>query len=172
LYGRCNADKTRVFQRLVPNLSHRFLEHQINVKFLCEIRKQSMWCLCSVLLRLVGKLWKSEVVLSGTNCSKRTCMSKSQMKTMLITFFDMNSSVHFELIPQDQSTKLIMQKYWSCMKRKAWPLAQQLGSAPWQCSSSQDTLCQAVSVPEINYWNGTHPIPLIWLQMIPGNFQK
>jgi len=39
-------------------------------------------------------------------------MSKSQMKTMSITVFDINDIVHFEFIPQgQQSTKLFMWKY-------------------------------------------------------------
>jgi len=39
--------------------------------------------------------------------------------------------------------------------KKAWTLAQRLGSPPWQCSSSQGALCQAVSGPKIYYWNIT-----------------
>jgi hypothetical protein len=50
---------------------------------------------------------------------------------------------------------------WSCAQMKAWTLVQQLDSSPWQCSSSQGTLCQMVSVPKINYWNGT-PILFPW----------
>jgi hypothetical protein len=34
--------------------------------------------------------------------------------------------------------------------KKAWTLAQRLGSPPWQCSSSQGGLCQAVSGPKID----------------------
>jgi hypothetical protein len=39
-------------------------------------------------------------------------MLKLQMKTMLVTFF-VKGIIHFEFIPQGQSTKLIVWKYWS-----------------------------------------------------------
>jgi hypothetical protein len=55
-------------------------------------------------LRLMGeKLLTNQVFLSGINCSKRAHMSKSQMKTVLVTFFDTEGTVHFQLIPQCQT---------------------------------------------------------------------
>jgi hypothetical protein len=51
-------------------------------------------------------LWRrsfEEVFLSGINGSKRAHMSKSQVKTMLITFTDINDIIHFELIPQGRT---------------------------------------------------------------------
>jgi len=48
--------------------------------------------------------------LSGTNVSKKHHKSVSQMKTMLITVFGIKGIVHYEFIPQGQSTKLIMWK--------------------------------------------------------------
>jgi hypothetical protein len=39
--------------------------------------------------------------LSGTNGSKRAHVLKSQMKTMLITFFDIKGIVHIEFVSQD-----------------------------------------------------------------------
>jgi hypothetical protein len=32
------------------------------------------------------------------------------------------------------------------------------GSSPWQCSSLQGALCQAVSGPKIDYWKGTRTL--------------
>jgi hypothetical protein len=40
-------------------------------------------------------------------------------------------------------------------RKTAWTLVQRLNSPPWQCSSSQGALCQAVSGPKTDYWNRT-----------------
>jgi hypothetical protein len=46
--------------------------------------------------KLMGeKLVQSQVLLNGINGSKRAHVLKSQMKTMLITFFDIEGIVHF-----------------------------------------------------------------------------
>jgi hypothetical protein len=44
-----------------------------------------------------------EVFLNGMNVSKRAHVSKSQMKTMPITLFNIRGNVHFEFIPQGQT---------------------------------------------------------------------
>jgi hypothetical protein len=43
---------------------------------------------------------KSQLFLKGIDGSKKARISKSQMKTILITFFDIKGTVHFEFIPQ------------------------------------------------------------------------
>jgi hypothetical protein len=49
---------------------------------------------------------KKSMFLGGTNGSKRPHTSKSQMKTMLINFFDTEGFVHFEFIPHGQLSLL------------------------------------------------------------------
>jgi hypothetical protein len=50
-----------------------------------------------------GEAMKKASALSGINGSKRANMSKSQMKTVLITFFSIKGTVHFVLIPQRET---------------------------------------------------------------------
>jgi hypothetical protein len=52
-----------------------------------------------------GEAMKRKMLLSGINGSERACMSKSQMTTVLIAFFDIKDTVHFEFKAK-QSTKL------------------------------------------------------------------
>jgi hypothetical protein len=50
---------------------------------------------------------ETEVFLPSTNNSKSTRMSKSQMKKVLITFFNFKYIIHFEFIPQGQRVNQI-----------------------------------------------------------------
>ena len=44
--------------------------------------------------------------------------SKSRVKTMLLTFFDIRGTVHYEFVPTGQSTKFTIWKYWKgCVKK-------------------------------------------------------
>jgi hypothetical protein len=76
-----------------------------------------------------GEAIKNQMFLSDINGSKRACMSKSQMMTVLITFFGIKGIVHFEFIPQVQTVKKaycveILKWLWEvvCRKRpELWP---------------------------------------------------
>jgi hypothetical protein len=78
------------------------------------------------------------------------------MKAMLITFFDIEGTVHFEFIPQGQT---VNQAYYAeILKRlreavhterpELWPNDWILQN---DSSSSQGTLCQTVSGTKIDY---------------------
>jgi hypothetical protein len=147
-------------------MNDRFSEQRINIKFCMKLGKNASDT-CATLSKAYGeKLWKSQVFLSGINDSKRACISESQIKTMLILFF--NTKVLFTFSPFHKakvSTKLIVWKYWRCYVKlcveKTWTLVQYLDSLPRQRSRSQDPLCQAVSGPKIDYWN-RKPTLFIW----------
>jgi len=48
--------------------------------------------------------------------------SKSRLKTMLLTFFDIRGIVLYEFVPTGQSTKFTIWKYWKgCVKKWKWP---------------------------------------------------
>jgi hypothetical protein len=77
--------------------------------------------------------------------TQEACMSIPQMKMMLITFFDIiKGIVHFEFIPQDQSTRLTMWKY--CSSYMKLCVAKGLNLAQWLDSPT----CPVVSGPKIN----------------------
>jgi GTP-binding protein EngB required for normal cell division len=55
---------------------------------------------CAMLSNAYGReAMKKSSLLSDINGSKTAHISKSQIKTILIIFFDIKSTVHFEFIP-------------------------------------------------------------------------
>jgi hypothetical protein len=123
-----------------------------------------------------GEAMKKLSVPEWHNSSKGAHMSKPQMKTMLITFFDIKGVVHFEFIPHDHQT--VNQVHYVeilkwlhetvCRKRaELWlkwilhdndPAHKVLSSSSWPKN-------------RLLKWN-THTILLIWLQMTSGCLQK
>jgi hypothetical protein len=97
LFGSCGAHKTCVF-RLVAKISDQFSEQRINIKFCVKLGKNPSDT-CEMLSEVCGGNFK-KVKCNG---SQMALMSKSQMKSMVITFFDIKGTVHFEFTPQDQT---------------------------------------------------------------------
>jgi len=84
---------------LITKMSYWFLKQQINIKFCVKLGRNAS-NIYALLFKAYGeKLRKSLVFLSGITVH----MSKSQMKLMLITFFDMKGIVHFQFITQVQT---------------------------------------------------------------------
>jgi hypothetical protein len=96
-----------VFLRVVAKMSDRLLEQRINIKFLCEIRKECKRHLSHVLRGLWGGDMDKSSVFEWYNSSKRARNLKSQIKKMLITFFDIKGTVRFEFVPQDQTVNQV-----------------------------------------------------------------
>jgi len=66
-------------------MSDRFLQQRIDIKFCVKLGNEASGDCVMVPEAYAGKAMRK---------------SKSQMKTMLITFFDIKGTVHFEFIPQ------------------------------------------------------------------------
>jgi hypothetical protein len=78
-------------------MSDRFSEHRINIKFCVKLEKNA----CDT-CALLSEVYGGEVIkiIKCFWVAQTVCMSKSQMKTMFITFFDIKSTAQFEFIPQ------------------------------------------------------------------------
>jgi hypothetical protein len=87
-------------------------------------------------------------------------MPKSQMKTVLITFFDIKGIIHFELIIQGQTaTEHILWEYWSgYMKlwvRKGLKFVPGIGFSTMTVLQLTRRSLSSSCGPKVDYWNGT-----------------
>jgi hypothetical protein len=123
-----------------------FFEHCVSIKFCTKLGKSASDTY-AILSKAHGgrSCEKNQVFLTCINGWMLAHMSKSQMKTTIITFFSIKGTVHFG------STKLITCKYWSGYM-KLWVeeglnFGPTLGFSTWQCCSSESIVYQAVSGP-------------------------
>jgi hypothetical protein len=93
--------------------------------------------------------------------NNKVCMLKSQMKTILITFFNNKNTVHYELIPQNWTVnqayhvEILKQLHKAvCKKKKGLNFGPTIGFSTM--AMLQLTRCyQAVPGLKINYWYRT-----------------
>jgi hypothetical protein len=92
---------------------------------------------------------------------------------MLIISFDIKGTIHFEFIPQGKTANQAY--YVDTLKRLREAVRtkrSELWSNEWipQHDNAQaHKELSSSSGPKIDYRNGTHPIPLIWLRMNSGS---
>jgi hypothetical protein len=97
-----------------------------------------------------------------------------------ITFFDITGTVHFEFTSQGQT---VYQAYYVEMLKRLYEGVHrksfELWPNDWILHHNNASVDKTLSVrellagPKIDYWNGTSPpVPLIWLRMTSGCFQK
>jgi hypothetical protein len=154
-------DKMLLFLRLIAKMGDLILEGGINIKFYAKLWKKASYN-CAVPSDDYGReAMKSQSVF---DCRKRLNVDARTWKMMKEVVVQnliqpMQMFKNAESGTFRWSTKLNMWKHWSsCVKlrlQKGLDSVQALNSPPWQCSSSQGALCQAVYGPKIYYWNGT-----------------
>jgi hypothetical protein len=145
---------------------------------LCEIRNiitenETWWFQYDPESKQESMQWKQ----STSPQHKKARVSKSQMKTMLITFFYKNGVVQIEFIPQDETVNQaycveILKRLHEAVSIKRPKLGPMIGFST--VTRLQLTRrCQAVSGPKnrLFKWN-THPIPAVWLRMTSECFQN
>jgi hypothetical protein len=114
-----------------------------------------MWHLWNALWGLWGRSYEKLKCAEWHKWFKEGWMLKSQMKTMLITYFDIKVTVHFEFIPLGQTVnhayymEILKWLHEAAHKGKAWTLVQWLDYPAWQCSSSQGAVMQFLSQNQI-----------------------
>ena len=92
---------------------------------------------------------------------------KSNVKTMLIVFFNIDGLVHHEYIPRGQTVnkefyKTVLQCLRNAVRRPPWEVAfRQLNPAPWQCPYSQGHHHKWIS-GETQHSVPPTPSPLPW----------
>jgi len=95
---------------------------------------------------------------------KNPSMTKSQIKTMLITFFDARSIVYLEFIPQGEAInqadyiEILTILHVAVLRKRPELCAQQLVPPSRRRSSSPSAVCQSRYNSTIYCWTGTYPL--------------
>jgi hypothetical protein len=99
-------------------MNDRFLEQRISIKFCVQLGKNAIMKsslemkhgVFNMIPRASAEVYN--ITAGITLWPKEAHMSKSQLKTLLITSFDIRSAVHIEFTPHaKESTKLLIWKY-------------------------------------------------------------
>jgi hypothetical protein len=124
-----------------------------------------------------GEAMKKSCFLEWHNNSKSACMSKSYAKETINAFFNVKGTGHFTFILQGQTFNKayyveLLQQLCEGVCRKRLKLLPDLilhyNNAPVHRLSLSSSFWPKNRLPK---WN-IQPIPLIWIQMTSGCFQK
>jgi hypothetical protein len=120
------------------------------------------------------KLWKRKMLLNDINCWNRAhILTPNYGNVHHFLRYQGYCSLWIHSTRPDNYMEILKRLHEALNRKKAWNLVLRLDSPPWQCSSSQGALCQAVSaqksITEIEHPPYYPEIDSEWLVAVSKN---